>query len=225
MSSLSSRPIKVSPSDLTYLIDCPRCLQRKLGGGIRQPSIPLPSVFNQIHNSARFFFDGQRTELAGCGLPPGTFKHGELWIESQAMSFEDLGVSLFFKGRIDMAVEFDDGTWGLIDFKTISPKDAHSERYRWQLHAYAHALEHPAAGRGEPISISRMGLICFTHGDMQEIHKGSFAFVANSTWIPVPRQDDDFQKFLRGVAQVATSDKTSRSGFDCDWCKFLKLAA
>lgn len=225
MNSLSSRPIKVSPSDLTYLIDCPRCLQRKLQDGLRQPSIPLPSVFNQIHNSARLFFDGQRTELAGCGLPPGTFRHGEMWVESQPISFPDLDVSLYFKGRIDMAAEFDDGKWGLIDFKTISPKDAHAERYRWQLHAYVHALEHPAGKESRSMPVSGLGLICFTHGAMQEIATGKFAFTANSTWIPIPRQDEEFHEFLHAVAEVAIQESAATSGACCDWCKFLKLAA
>ena len=225
MSSLIPRSLKVSPSDLTYLVDCPRCLQRKLRDGVRQPSIPLPSVFNQIHNSARLFFDGQRTELAGCGLLPGTFRHGEMWIESQPLNLPELGVGLFFKGRIDMAVEFDDGSWGLIDFKTISPKDAHSERYRWQLHAYVHALEHPASRQEQSMQVSQLGLICFTHGAMQEIARGNFAFAANSTWIPVPRQDEDFLELLRGVAEVATRETEAPSGPNCDWCKFLKLAA
>ena len=225
MKSLNPRPFKVSPSDLTYLVDCPRCLQRKLRDGLRQPSIPLPSVFNQIHNSARLFFDGQRTELAGCGLPPGTFQHGEKWIESQPVKFADLEVSLFFKGRIDMAVEFDDGSLGLIDFKTISPKDAHSERYRWQLHAYVHALEHPAGKQKQSMSVSELGLICFTHGAMEEIAEGNFAFSANSTWIPIPRQDEEFTEFLHAVAEVASRETLAPSGPDCDWCKFLKLAA
>ena len=219
------RPIRVAPSDLTYLVDCPRCLQRKLQDGVRQPSIPLPSVFNQIHAAARVFFDGQRTELAGCGLPPGTFRHGEMWVHSRPIVFDDLNASLFFKGRIDMAVEFDDGTWGLIDFKTISPRDAHAERYRWQLHSYVHALENPARQSAGQVCISGLGLICFTHGAMSELAEGSFAFTAASTWIPVPRQDDGFVAFLREVAEVATSRLPAPSGAGCDWCKFLKLAA
>ena len=217
-------PIKISPSDLTFLPDCPRCFQRKIREGIRQPSIPLPTVFGQIHNAAKNFFDGQSTAAAGCELPEGTFRHGEQWIESSPIDLPGCELAIYFRGRIDMAVEFDDGSFGLVDFKTIRANAAHEQRYAPQLHAYALSLERPAPGKLELNPISMMGLICFEHGPMEDASNGGFAFTAKQEYIPIRRDDAAFLDRTSSLIQMAFSDKDAPQNPECSWCQYLRTA-
>jgi len=43
-------------------------------------------------------------------------------------------------GRIDHLVRFDDGGWGVIDYKTTIHDEVNARKYARQLHAYAWAL-------------------------------------------------------------------------------------
>jgi hypothetical protein len=59
---------------------------------------------------------------------------------------ESAGTGLI-RGKVDVLVECDDGSLGVVDFKTTVPKPDHVATYSRQLHAYAWALEHPASDR------------------------------------------------------------------------------
>lgn len=58
----------------------------------------------------------------------------------------------FISGRFDIVVSFDDGTYGVIDFKTSNPSKDSALLYSRQLHAYAYALEHSAPPCIKPVS-------------------------------------------------------------------------
>ena len=58
-------------------------------------------------------------------------------------------------------VSFDDGTYGVMDFKTSNPSSESAELYSRQLHAYAYALEHPAPGKLALSPVTKLGLLYF----------------------------------------------------------------
>lgn len=53
-------------------------------------------------------------------------------------------------------LSFDDGSYGIVDFKTTDPRDGHVDFYSLQLHAYALAFEQPAdpSKRRSPVTHS-----------------------------------------------------------------------
>jgi len=75
-------------------------------------------------------------------------------------------------GKFDVAAAFDDGTFGVIDFKTTSPADKNIRLYSRQLHAYALALEHPAPGKLGLTPISLIGILAVDPVEMVSIPGG-----------------------------------------------------
>ena len=75
---------KLSPSDLTFLYDgCKRCFVLKVKHGIRQPSIPIASIFTTISNLQTAHYMGQRLEKILPQLPPGTITRAEEFVTSR----------------------------------------------------------------------------------------------------------------------------------------------
>ena len=146
---------KLSPSDLTFLWDeCPRCFYLKVVHGFNRPFSPFPKIFNQIDKLMKGYFQGKPTLEISSTLPEGSVQFGERWVTSDLISFPKRNASCFIKGKFDTVVEFSDGSFGVVDFKTSAAKPEHIEFYSRQLHAYAYALENPAPGslRLSPIS-------------------------------------------------------------------------
>ena len=59
-------------------------------------------------------------------------------------------------------MQFDDHSYGVIDFKTSNIKTTHVQLYSRQLRAYAYALEHPGGSLLALSPISVLGLLSFT---------------------------------------------------------------
>ena len=138
---------KLSPSDLTFQYEgCKRCFYLKVVHKIAQPSIPLPSVFSKIAGLLKDHYSGKHTSELHVALPAGIISHGEKSVGSQIIQLPNHKDTCFISGRFDIVVSFDDGTYGVIDFKTSNPNGESADLYSRQLHAYAYALEHPAPG-------------------------------------------------------------------------------
>ncbi len=119
------------------------------------------------------------------------------------------------RGRVDVLVDCDDGTKGIVDFKTTIPKPDHVATYGRQLHAYAMALEHPSSGRAE--TVSSLGLLCFLP-DTYEADRGRAGFFGPVQWIEVPRDDLGFVAFLGEVVSVLEQDDPPEPSPTCQWC-------
>lgn len=213
--------INLAPSDLTFLWEqCSRCFYRKVKTGLRPPSIPIPKVFNKLDASQKAHFGGKPTESLGCGLPAGLLVLGGRWVKSQPITVPGHATQVVLRGYIDTAAAFEDGTFGVIDFKTAEPNPAFVEFYGRQLHSYAIALENsddPAAGLAP---ISRLGLICFEPEEMMDLGAGAYAYKTKATWIEVPRNDDAFVAFLGDVLDVVEQDQPPAAAPNCQHCVF-----
>ena len=141
-------PLKIAPSDLTFLWDeCQRCFYDKVRLGKPRPSGPFPSIFGKLDAAQKNFYAGGSSRRMYGDLPEGEVGYDDMTLESEAIGFDDVGASMFIRGRIDAAMRFNDGTFGIVDYKTSEPKRHHVEFYGRQLHAYMYAAEHPAMGR------------------------------------------------------------------------------
>jgi hypothetical protein len=214
---------KLSPSDLTFLYDgCKRCFYLKAKHGISQPSIPLPSIFTKIAGLLKEYYDGKRTEELHSGLPPGIVKYGEKHIESRIFRFENHKDTCYIKGRFDVVLEFDDRTYGVIDYKTGNPEGGASKLYGRQLHSYAHALENPAPGSLNLAPISVLGLLYFHPTSVSQKDTKSLSFDSNIHLIPVERNNEDYLKFIDDTLKLLESPQPPNPAADCQWCEYLK---
>ena len=214
---------KLSPSDFTFLYDgCKRCFYFKVRHGISQPSIPLPSIFTKIAGLLKEYYDGKQTEGLHWELPPGIVKYGERFIESKKFVFENHRDTCYIKGRFDVVIEFDDGTFGVIDYKTSSPKSEYSKFYSRQLHSYAYSLENPAPGSLHLAPISLLGLLYFHPTSVSQKDLRSLSFDSNIHLIEVKRKNEEYRNFIEDILSLLESVQPPAHTPNCHWCDYLK---
>jgi hypothetical protein len=119
---------------------------------------------------------------------------------------------------------FDDGSYGVVDFKTSEPKPSHIPFYSRQLHAYAYALEHPAPDKLHLSPISRLGLLVEApHATWVESTE-EINFHFTSTWMEIPYAEDGFLRFIDLVVTLLELPEPPPAGENCDYCRYRQHA-
>ena len=217
--------IKLSPSDLTFLWDeCPRCFYLKVVMGINRPPVPFPSIFGNIDRLMKQLFTDKPTQEISASLPPGKVIFGEKWVESQPIQTMNSGMSCFIRGKFDSVVRFEDGSYGVIDFKTSQPNPHHVEFYGRQLRAYAYALEHQAPGKLNLAPISRLGLLCVEPVDIDRDEHGHIRYVGEVTWLEITKDEQAFLGFIQQIMQVLSAPEPPPAAEKCPFCKYRSEA-
>lgn len=117
-------------------------------------------------------------------------------------------------------LQFDDGSYGVIDFKTASPSDEKAEMYGRQLHAYTYALEHPSDGALHLAPVKKLGLIFFEPDAFEQESLERQIFGGKVIWIEVARDDETFRKFISEVMQFLVMEVPPKPASDCNWCQY-----
>ena len=229
--------IRLSPSDFAFLWEqCKRCFYLKVQQNIRQPSMPMAAIFKRLESLQMGFYNGKRTTEVLPSLPPGTFRCGERIVESEP-GLVDGRPEWFIYGKIDSLIEFDDGSWGILDFKTTTVSPEKGVLYGRQLHAYAYAFENPAKEprilkqNAQGLSpISKLGILCFEPLELLLEKPGRQAYKGQVEWIEIPRNPYAFLGFVSETLKVLKGEPPAPTA-DCDWCSYaatmrdLKISA
>jgi hypothetical protein len=224
-SLLPGEPWKLSPSDLTFLFDeCARCFWLKVARGFARPRTPFPRIFGLLDSHAKEHFAGARTELLAPDLTPGRVIHGDRGVRSEPLTVPGHRRPVQLRGRLDSAVAFDDGSFGIIDFKTTEPKPHHVGLYGRQLHSYALATERPARGSLRFSCVKMIGLLCLEPVGLADVD-GGLGYLADAHFIEIPRDDDAFLGFLSRVLQVLESPDPPEPADACEFCRYLNAGA
>lgn len=232
---------RLAPSDFAFLWeDCKRCFYLKVHKKLPRPRAPFPSIFGNIDLAMKRHFRGLRTTDLFPEMKPGIFlcEDDDAWVECKPITPPGHSDSIYVRGMVDCLVRFDDGTFGIIDFKTSGTAKTGST-YARQLHAYALAMENPSANselsRGD---ISDMGLVVYspnafyTPVDENDEDKIRAAMTGDIAYVNVERDDEKFMAFLSEVLDVLTLEeappaprarrKTQSSS--CTYCQYLQNA-
>lgn len=218
--------LKLSPSDFAFLWEqCKRCFYLKVVHNIRQPSMPMAAIFKKLEGLQMGFYDGKRTTDLIPALPPGIIRCGEQAVESEPVELEG-GGGWFLYGKIDSLIEFDDGSWGVLDFKTTTITPEKGKTYGRQLHSYAYAFENPAAkprihkGKAPGLSpISKLGILCFEPSELKFEPSGHQTYRGKVEWIEIPRDKDAFLHSVGEATKVLTGPLPDPSP-ECEWCGY-----
>jgi len=202
---------KLSPSDFAFAYDgCKRCFYYKVVEGRKAPLV-LPSIFKKIDQLTIDFFEGKDVREIDKSLPPGRVIFGDRKVRSKPLRPND-GKSehrCIINGKTDTIVEFEDGTYGIVDFKTSAINDKKAKIYSRQLHAYAIALENAETGFTQLSPVSKLGLFVMEPHAIEDpgtgepgTDKHELALMTKTKWIEIPRDDENFKKFLSEVADL-----------------------
>jgi len=213
---------RLSPSDLTFSYEgCKRCFYLKVVNGIAQPSMPLPSIFSKIASLLKNHYDGKHTSELHAALPSGTVSYGEKNVRSGIIQLPNHKATCYISGRFDIVVSFDDGTYGVIDFKTSNPESDSANLYSRQLHAYAYALEHPATNALALSPVTKLGLLYFYPESVNQQSIERLSYEAEITWIEIRKDEEDFLEFIDEVLNVLELPEAPECSPNCQWCGYL----
>jgi hypothetical protein len=217
--------LKLSPSELTFLWDeCPCCFYLKTKGILARPSAPFPSIFSSIDRAMKNHYRDLPVQSLSPDLPPGKFYFSEQFIVSQPVSSPGHDLQVYFAGKFDALLEFENGDFGIVDFKTSEAKAAHIAFYARQLEAYAYCLEHPLSGKLARSPITRLGLAYYSPHTMRFDDEGELALHGHFGWQPIQRDEGGFQKFIDEVISVLESPEPPAAAEDCKYCQYRVLA-
>jgi hypothetical protein len=212
----------LSPSDLTFLWDgCKRCFYLKVKYNIVYRG-PFPGMFGKMGDLTSNYYLDKPTREISPDLPAGIVKYREKWVKSIPISFPETSTQCIIKGRFDAIMAFEDGSYGIIDYKTSDASEEKAAFYSRQLSAYAYALENPAPGALSISPITHLGLFIITPNRFEQLSNGELAFVTRTTWMDVPRDDATFLGFLREVVTVLDQPTLPDPAEDCGLCNYRK---
>lgn len=133
-------------------------------------------------------------------------------------------------------MKHDDGTFGVIDFKTSSVSKS-ANTYARQLHAYAQAIENPSED-SELVQgkVTNLGLVVYSpsqfHTPLRPDGGFAAALTGDFSYVEIPRNDAAFIAFISEVLDVlglpeAPKPPPPRRGWgggsfsSCPYCQFL----
>jgi hypothetical protein len=117
-------------------------------------------------------------------------------------------------------MQFEVGSYGVVDFKTTEPSPYHIPFYCRQLHAYAYVLEH-AGERGFHLApITTMRLFCVELVVMERASEGRIAYQGVVTWLECPKDEVAFLDFFDKVLTVLERPDPPPSDADCGDCEY-----
>lgn len=211
---------KLSPSDLTFTWDeCKYCFYMKVKHNIVLRTA-FPGMFGKMANlTSAFYMDRPAKEISE-QLPSGIVKYREKYVKSAPISIPGAMSQCYINGRFDAVIEFDDGSYCIVDYKTSEAKDEHVAFYSRQLTAYAYSLENPAPNALHLSPISRMGLFVITPDRFERTSTGEMIFVNRTTWMDVPRDDEAFLVFLGDVLAVLDAPTAPEPSETCGLCNY-----
>jgi len=212
---------RLPPSGLTYTFeDCKRCFYLQIREQIQRPSIPLPQVFNRIDAVQNGYYAGMRTDDFCPELPGGVVLHGQKWVQSDTVTFPSTSSRCYISGRFDIVIRFDDGSYGVIDFKTREEGEEPTAMYARQLQAYAYSLENPAPGVDGIVALSpvtKLGLLYFAPTSC-ELRGSRQSLSGQLSWVEVAHDSNVFVDFLEEVVTVL--DGSLPPAQVCDACAY-----
>lgn len=220
-----SAPYKLSPSDLTFLWDeCPRCFYLKVVRKFNRPTMAFPKIFTRIDRLMKDYFYQLPTQEISPDLPPGQVAFADKWVQSAAITFPHHTTSCYIRGIFDTVLQFNDLSYAVVDFKTTQPRNEHVSFYSRQLHAYAYALENPAAGKFALDPVHTLGLLCVEPVKMSRATQDNLAYEGQVTWLDCPKDEGAFLDFLDGVLAVLDAPEPPPPSPNCSFCDYRENA-
>jgi hypothetical protein len=222
----NTRRTNLSPSALTFSWDnCHRCLWLEYNHQLRVPAtMPLVGELAEMQESYFFSASGLAagnpilTTSMHPDIPLGkVISHGG-WVQSTPIKINGEDSHLDIRGKYDLLIEFENGTYGVIDCKMQANESNKSKFYSPQLEAYAYALENPV--KGEPKQVSVLGIYAWSldkpWGDVNH----GFGYRVKSSWYPIDRNPLALEERLTNFIMMVNGDMPEAKS-SCKQCSYI----
>jgi hypothetical protein len=180
----------------------------------------MPGIFTVIDNLMTSFYDNKPTSILSPDLEPGIITLGGLIVQSKPIVCEEYNCEIIIYGKVDSLMQFDNGTIGVIDFKTSYPYKGSTDLYFPQLMCYTIALEFNDPEKTKPCKVSKLGLCCFTPESFAPVNDG-YGLIGATKWLEIQKDKAKIKTFLHEIAKLLTGEPPEQSP-DCKFCNFKK---
>lgn len=175
----------------------------------------MPGVFSALNTRLQGSLIGKELRELSPELPAGIVESQEGFVKSQVIP----NTKVFIKGKYDLLIRQPDNTYLIVDFKISQPSEDKTTKFQTQLQAYHYAFEHPV--HGEPISITRMGLIIM-YPDTTKFENGRAILDFPPQWLEIPIDEQKFLRFM-GEVSLLLEGPTPMENPRCPWCQYRHL--
>jgi hypothetical protein len=194
------KQIILSPSDFTFLWERDQwAFYEKYHHQIRRPRMNMPQVVGEIDGTMKGSLDGKKLSELDPELPAARIILSDTWVQSKPIVVGDL--ELIVRGKIDAALDFEDGTYGVVDYKASNKMGQNMVAYTRQLQAYAYAMSHNDDRDVHLSPITRLGVLQYKPCQFKLTGDGKAAMIGDIKWVELENNMADFVHFI--VHEVA----------------------
>tara|TARA_B100000989_G_scaffold289949_1_gene262494 strand:- start:136 stop:933 length:798 start_codon:yes stop_codon:yes gene_type:complete len=224
----SNEILVLAPSELDYKPKkCQRCFYLEKNHKIGPKDFP-PPVFSRFDVVQQAYYKDKNTSDLTKELPSGRIMNKDELpgrVVSETLT-DNKAREFILGGRPDIVIKFDQGGYGIIDFKTTKISDNKSENYKHQLEAYAQIFTKPGSTKSKKTPllnpITHMGILQFDPSDIQSHNDTSCNMKMNISYSPLKRDEKDFFENITKIIDILNNPSIPNFTEDCDYCKFVE---
>ena len=228
MNTSNNSPIVLAPSELDYKPKkCPRCFYLEKNKKISTKAFP-PPVFSRFDVVQQAYYKDKNTSDLTKDLPQGRIMNKDELpgrVISETLK-DNKGRSFILGGRPDIVIKFDQGGYGIIDFKTTKISEDKSENYKHQLEAYAQIFSKPGSTKSKKTPflnpITHMGILQFDPSNIQSHNENKCDMRMNISFSPLKRDEEEFFKNITQIIDIISQSEIPDFTEDCNDCLFVK---
>ena len=193
------KTIYLSPSDLAFLYEESKWgFHSKYISGIKRPPVILPKIFTLIDSFIKNKYIGQNLKMINKNLPDASLAHNDEWVESKAIYNENYpDICIKIRGKIDAVLDFGDGSYSVVDFKTSEISESYLEKYRKQLHCYSYAVLNAEVNKFTLSNLRNTGLLVFEPNEFFIDYNDKAGLKGSFKWVEFDLNLDDFESFIK----------------------------
>lgn len=193
------KEITIAPSDFAFLFDeSPWAFHQKYVSGIKRPPLILPRIFNIIDSAIKNKYENEDLRKISKSLPPAILRGSDKWIKSKPIINPDYDISVRVIGKIDGYLEYADGSFAIVDFKTSEINEKYAGKYNRQLHSYCYGVLHP--DNSTCLSLSNLtdpGLLVFHPNEFSIDYNSKARLLGDLAWQTFTLDIEWFETFIK----------------------------
>ena len=221
-------PFLLAPSELDYKpVKCARCYYLEKIKKIKLMNFP-PPVFSNFDVVQQAYFKDKNTSALTSHLPPGRIMQKEEMpgrVVSTTLK-DNKGREFILGGRPDVVIEFDDKSYGIIDFKTTNIKSDKAESYRYQLEAYRYIFSYPGSIKKGPTPklspITHMGVLQFEPKSISDNKENNCSLNLEMSYSKLEQNDKKFFTRIEMILDILELKDPLPVNENCTDCMFVQ---